>query len=43
MEVMHVSTHVDVSPVSTVEITPGNIVAVCCDIATGGIKITLPA
>lgn len=39
MEVMPVSTHVDLRPVSTVEIRPGNREAVCCDVATGGIII----
>lgn len=42
MEAMSLSTLVDVRPVSTVEIRPGIRVAVCCDVATGGIKITLP-
>lgn len=42
MEVMSLSKLVDVRPVSTVEIRPGFRVAVCCDVATGGIKITLP-
>lgn len=36
MEVKPVSTHVDVSPVSTVEISPGKRVAVYCDVAAGG-------
>lgn len=30
------------SPVSTVELSPGNTVAVCCDVATRGIKIASP-
>lgn len=42
VEVMTVSTLRDMRPVSTVEIRPGIRVAVCCDVATGGIKITLP-
>lgn len=43
MEVKPVSTHVDVSPVSTVEISPGKRVAVYCDVAAGGGGTTLPA
>lgn len=42
VEVMTVSTLVDVRPVSTVEIRPGIRVAVCCDVATGGIKSHYP-
>lgn len=42
MEVMTVSTLVDVRPVSTVEIRQGIRVAVCCDVATGGIKSHYP-
>lgn len=36
------STHVDVRHVRTVKMKPGIRVPVCCDVVTGGLKITYP-